>query len=50
MLGRPRCKWQDNIELNLNEIGYGSMERIYLIRYRGHWWAVTEMAEKVRDP
>jgi len=23
LLGRPRCRWQDNIEMNFNEIGYG---------------------------
>jgi hypothetical protein len=50
LLGRTRCRWQDNIEMNLNEIGYGGMEWIYLIRYRGNWWTLTDMAEKVCDP
>jgi hypothetical protein len=24
-LGRPRCRWVDNIKMDLGEIGWGSM-------------------------
>jgi hypothetical protein len=27
-LGRPRCKWVDNIEMDLGEIGWGDMDWI----------------------
>jgi hypothetical protein len=25
-LGRPRCRWKDNIKSNLKEIGWGGMD------------------------
>ena len=25
-LGRPRLKWEDNIKMNLQEVGYGGMD------------------------
>jgi hypothetical protein len=27
-LGRPRCKWVDNIKMDLVEIGWGGVDRI----------------------
>jgi hypothetical protein len=24
-LGRPRCRWEDNIKMDLQEVGFGSM-------------------------
>ena len=36
-LGRPRLKWEDNINIDLQEVGCGSMDWIELAqgRYRG---------------
>jgi hypothetical protein len=25
-LGRPRCKWEDNIKMDLREIGFGDVD------------------------
>jgi hypothetical protein len=25
-LGRPTCKWEDNIKTDLQEVGYGGMD------------------------
>jgi hypothetical protein len=25
-LGRPRCRWEDNIKMDLREIGWGGMD------------------------
>jgi hypothetical protein len=33
-LGRPRRKWDDNIKMDLREIGYGSVDSIILDRNR----------------
>ena len=33
-LGRPRRRWEDNIELNLKEIGWASVDWIYVARNR----------------
>jgi hypothetical protein len=27
-LGRPRCRWEDNIKMDLQEVGCGGMLRI----------------------
>jgi hypothetical protein len=29
-LGRPRCIWKDNIELDIQEVGCGDMDLIWL--------------------
>jgi hypothetical protein len=29
-LGRPRCRWVDNIKMDLREIGWGGMDWIDL--------------------
>jgi hypothetical protein len=29
-LGRPNCRWEDNIEMDLQEVGCGSMNWIEL--------------------
>jgi hypothetical protein len=36
-LGRPRHMWEDNIKMDLREIGWGGMNRIGLARDRDQW-------------
>ena len=36
-LGRPRRRWEDNIKMDLQEVGYGGMERIELAQDRDRW-------------
>jgi hypothetical protein len=38
-LGRPRHRWEDNIRLNLREIGIDGVNLIYLAQDRVQWWA-----------
>jgi hypothetical protein len=33
-LGRPRCRWVDNIKMDLREIGWGGMDWVYLAEDR----------------
>jgi hypothetical protein len=33
-LGRPRCRWEDNIKMDLREIGWGAMDWIDLAQDR----------------
>jgi hypothetical protein len=33
-LGRPRRRWEDNIKMDLSEIGWGGIDWIDLARYR----------------
>jgi hypothetical protein len=39
-LGRPRCRWVDNIETDLREIGWDGMDRIDLAQDRDRWRAL----------
>jgi hypothetical protein len=39
-LGGPRRRWEDNIKLDLREIGFGDEERIHLAQDRDRWRAV----------
>jgi len=36
-LGRPRRRWDDNIEMELQEVGCGVMGLIELAQYRDRW-------------
>jgi len=36
-LGRPRCRWVDNIRMDLQEVGCGYMDRIGLAQDRDRW-------------
>jgi hypothetical protein len=38
-LGRPRCKWEDNIKMDLYEVGCGGKDWIDLAWDRDNWWA-----------
>jgi hypothetical protein len=36
-LGRPRRRWEDNIRMDLREIGWGGMDWIHVDRVRNQW-------------
>jgi len=40
-LGRPRHRWEDNIKMNLQEVGYGGMDWIGLTQDSYRWWALV---------
>jgi hypothetical protein len=39
-LGRPRCRWKDNIKMDLQEVGWG-MDWIELAQDRDRWRALV---------
>ena len=39
-LGRPRRRWQDNIKIDLQEVGCGGMDWIELAQDRESWRAL----------
>jgi hypothetical protein len=47
--GRPRHRCENNIEMDLREIGEG-MNWIYLARYRGHLPYFVKTVMEVRAP
>jgi hypothetical protein len=42
-LGRPRCRWEDNIKMYFRVIGWSSMEWIHLAEDRDQWIALVNM-------
>ncbi|KAJ4433135.1 hypothetical protein ANN_15392 [Periplaneta americana] len=41
-LGRPRRRWEDNIKMDLREVGYDDRDWINLPQDRDQWWALCE--------
>jgi len=40
-LGRPRRRWEDNIKMDLQEVGCGGMDWIELAQDKDRWWALV---------
>jgi hypothetical protein len=40
-LGRPRCRWVDNIKMDLREIGWDGIDWIELAQDSGQWRALV---------
>ena len=49
-LERPRHRWEDNIKMDLQEVGCGGMDWIKLAQDRDSWWALVIAVMKLRVP
>jgi hypothetical protein len=49
-LGRPRCRWEDNITMYIREIGWGVMDWIDLAQDREQCRALVNTVMNLRDP
>jgi hypothetical protein len=50
-LGRPRRRWEDNIKMDLREVGWrGGMDWINLAQDRDRWRALVNTAMNLRVP
>jgi len=49
-LGRPRRRWEDNIKMDLHEVGFGGMDWIELAEDRDGWRALVNVAMNLRVP
>jgi hypothetical protein len=47
-LGRPRRRWEDNIKMDLQEVGWGGMDWIDLAEDRDRWRAVVSTVMNLR--
>jgi hypothetical protein len=49
-LERSRCKWVDNIRMDLGEVGWGDVDWIGLAKDRNRWRALVNSALNLRVP
>ena len=49
-LGRPRHKWDNNIKMDLQEMGCGVMDWIELAQDRDRWRALVNAVMNLRVP
>ena len=49
-LGRSRNRWEDNIKMDLQEMGYGGMDWIDLAQDRDRWRALVNAVMNLRVP
>jgi hypothetical protein len=49
-LGRPRLRWEDNIKMDLREVGCGGVDWIDLAQDRNRWRALVYTVMNLRVP
>jgi len=49
-LGRPRRRWEDNIKMDLHELGCRGMDWIELAQERDRWRALVNAVMNLRVP
>jgi hypothetical protein len=49
-LGKPRCKWLDNIRMDLVEVGWGDVDWIALPQDRHRWRALVNSVLNLQVP
>ena len=48
LLGRPRRRWEDNIKMDLQEVGYEGMDWMELAQDRYRWRALVNAVMNIR--
>ena len=49
-LGRPRHRWEDNIKMDLQDVGCGGMDWIELSQGKDRWWALVNAVLNLQVP
>jgi len=49
-LGKPRCRWVDNIRMDFQEVGCGYMNWIGLAQIRDRWRTLVSAVMNLRVP
>jgi hypothetical protein len=48
--GKTRCRWEDNIKVDLGEIGFGVVDWIHGAQDRDRWRALVNTVMNLRAP
>jgi hypothetical protein len=49
-LGRPRHRWEDNIKMDLQEVGWRDMDWIDMAQDRDRWRALVSVVMNLQVP
>jgi hypothetical protein len=49
-MGRPRSRWEDNIKMDVQEVGGGRGDWMGLAQDRDRWRALVSMVKNLRVP
>jgi hypothetical protein len=49
-LGRPSCRWEDNIKMDLGEIVFGDVDWIHWAENRDRWQALVNTVMNLQVP
>jgi hypothetical protein len=49
-IGRPRCRCEDNIKMDLRETGWNVMDWIHVAQDKDQWRAVVNTVRNLRVP
>jgi hypothetical protein len=49
-LSRPRCRWEDNIKMDLQKVGGGFGDWMELAQDRDNWRALVRTGNNLRVP
>ena len=48
LLGRPSCRWENNIKMDFQEVGCGGVDWIKLDQDRDRWWTLVNAVMNLR--
>jgi len=49
-LGKPRCRWENNIKVDLWELGHEGIDWIKQTQFWDRFWALVNAVINFRDP
>lgn len=48
--GRSRSRWEDNVIMDFQEVGWGGRDRFDVAEDKDRWWRLVNAAINFRDP
>jgi hypothetical protein len=49
-LGRPRCRWEENVKMDVQEVEWEGRDWIDMTQNRDMWWAVVKAVMNLQVP